>query len=189
LLDGGEVKVHGFLCPGHASIILGSDAFRPIVEDYAMPCVVAGFEAEQMLAGMARLTEMVADGLPGLDNVYPQVVKPEGNRVAQAIIEKVFEPVPAKWRALGEIPGSGLRVRDSYAEFDAVRRFGLVAGDAPEPAGCRCGEVITGRCTPADCKLFVRRCTPLSPVGPCMVSSEGSCAAWFKYGRAEKVMA
>ncbi len=183
LLDGGEVQVNGFLCPGHASIILGSNAFRPLVRDYGMPCVVAGFEADQMLAGMARLTEMVADALPELDNVYPQVVKPEGNRVAQAIIAKVFEPAPAKWRALGEIAGSGLRVRDAYAQFDAVRRFGLVAGDAPEPAGCRCGEVITGRCTPADCGLFGRKCTPLAPVGPCMVSSEGSCAAWFKYGR------
>ncbi len=178
-----RIRVDGFLCPGHASIILGSDAFREIVSDYGMPCVVAGFEATQMLAGITRLTEMCAEGKPQLDNVYPQVVKPEGNTVAQETIRKVFEPAPANWRALGIIPGSGLRIREAYSEFDAVRRFGLVAKDAPEPAGCRCGEVITGRCTPADCCLFGKRCTPMTAVGPCMVSSEGSCAAWFKYGR------
>jgi hydrogenase expression/formation protein HypD len=129
---------------------------------------------------------MVADGKPGLDNVYPQVVKPEGNQIAQKIIDQVFEAAPAKWRALGEIPGSGLRIRDQYVKFDAVRRYGLVATDAPEPAGCRCGEVITGRCTPADCGLFRRKCTPMNPIGPCMVSSEGSCAAWFKYGKTKE---
>jgi hydrogenase expression/formation protein HypD len=186
LLDGGEVKVDGFLCPGHASVVLGAEAFRQLVTDYAMPCVIAGFDARQMLAGMVRLTEMAADNKPDLDNVYPQVVKDQGNLVAQGIIEKVFEAAPAKWRALGEIPGSGLRIRDQYAHYDAIRRFGLKATDAPEPAGCRCGEVITGRCSPADCGLFRRKCTPLSPVGPCMVSSEGTCAAWFKYGPATK---
>ena len=179
---GSRIKVDGFLCPGHASIIIGSSAFVSIVAGWKMPCVVAGFELEQMLAGITRLTEMVADGEPGLENVYPQAVKPEGNIVARRIIEQVFEPAPANWRALGVIPGSGLKLREEYARFDAAQRFGLVAKDAPEPAGCRCGEVITGRCSPADCRLFGARCTPLSPVGPCMVSSEGTCAAWFKYG-------
>ncbi len=176
------IPISGFLCPGHASIILGSEAFREIVEDYAMPCVVAGFELEQMLAGLARLTEMCADGRPGLDNVYPQVVKPQGNQIAQRMIDEVFEPAAATWRALGAIEGSGLAIREKYQRFDATRRFGLVAMDAPEPPGCRCGEVITGRCEPVDCALFAGRCTPITPVGPCMVSSEGSCAAWFKYG-------
>jgi len=186
LLGGGKLKIAGLICPGHASIILGSEAFRPLVEQYRLPCVVAGFEAAQMLAGIARLVEMVADGKPELDNVYPQVVKPEGNRRAQAIIGEVFEPAPATWRALGTVPGSGLAIRNEYAAFDAARRFSLAADESPEPAGCRCGEVITAQCTPRDCKLFGKRCTPLSPVGPCMVSSEGSCAAWFKYGGGEK---
>ena len=183
LLDGGQIKVAGLLCPGHASIILGSDAFRELVSDYAMPCVVAGFEARQMLLGIIRLTEMITAGTPQVDNVYPQVVKPEGNPLARQLIAQVFTPAPARWRALGEIPASGLAIRPEYDEFDAIQRYNLQAQDAPEPAGCRCGEVITGRCTPADCGLFAKRCTPLTPVGPCMVSSEGSCAAWFKYGR------
>lgn len=181
-----RIKVDGFLCPGHASIILGSNAFREIVADYAMPCVVAGFELDQMLAGVTRLTEMLAEGQPAADNVYPQVVKPEGNLTAQAIINEVFEPSDANWRALGGIPGSGLKIRSKYARFDAIARYGLNAAEAPEPVGCRCGEVITGRCTPADCRLFAGRCTPIAPVGPCMVSSEGTCSAWFKYGRAKK---
>ena len=188
LLDGGKIKVAGLLCPGHASVILGSEAFRPLVTDYAMPCVVAGFEAQQMLAGLARLTEMVVAGKPDVDNVYPQVVKPQGNLVAQQIIAQVFQPAAANWRALGVIPGSGLAIRAEYSDYDAALRYGLTALDAPEPAGCRCGEVITGQCTPADCRLFGGRCTPFTPVGPCMVSSEGSCAAWFKYGR-KKVLA
>ena len=178
-----KMNVDGFLCPGHASIILGSEAFREIVDDYHMPCVVAGFELVQMLAGITRLTEMVAAAAPALDNVYPQVVKPQGNLVAKRIINEVFEPAAANWRALGVIPGSGLAIRAQYAPFDAIKKFGLLAADAPEPPGCRCGEVITGRCAPVECGLFARRCTPLSPVGPCMVSSEGSCAAWFKYGQ------
>lgn len=186
LLDGGQIQIAGLLCPGHASVILGSEAFRPLVDDYCLPCVVAGFEPQQMLAGIARLTEMVANGRPELDNVYPQVVRPEGNPLARQIIASVFEPAPAQWRALGKIAGSGLALREPFARFDAAKRFDLAAQDAPEPAGCRCGEVITGRCTPADCRLFGGRCTPLDPVGPCMVSSEGTCAAWFKYGKPTK---
>ena len=183
LLEDRQIQIAGLLCPGHASVILGSEAFRPLVDDYGLPCVVAGFEPEQMLAGIARLTEMVAASRPELDNVYPQVVKPEGNPLARRIIASVFESASANWRALGNIPGSGLAIRPQFSQFDAAKRFGLLAEDAPEPAGCRCGQVITGRCTPADCGLFGSRCTPMDPVGPCMVSSEGTCAAWFKYGR------
>jgi hydrogenase expression/formation protein HypD len=183
LLAGGKLRVTGLLCPGHASIIIGSEAFRPLVEMYGLPCVVAGFEAEQMLLGITRLVEMIAAGKPGLDNVYPQVVKPRGNRAAQAIIEKVFMPAPGSWRALGTIAASGLQLRPEFASYDAARRFGLAGSEAPEPAGCRCGEVITAQCTPADCTLFGKRCTPTTPVGPCMVSSEGSCVAWHKYGK------
>ena len=183
LLDDRQIQIAGLLCPGHASVILGSEAFRPLVDEYGLPCVVAGFEPEQMLAGIARLTEIVAAGKPELDNVYPQVVKCDGNPLARRIIASVFEPASANWRALGVIPGSGLAIRPQFSQFDAAKRFGLMGQDAPEPAGCQCGQVITGRCTPADCGLFGSRCTPMDPVGPCMVSSEGTCAAWFKYGR------
>jgi len=183
LLSGGQVKVEGFLCPGHVSVIIGADAYRPIVDRYRKPCVIAGFEDYQIAAAMARLTEMVRDNAPSLENQYPQVVTSAGNVRAQEALSRVFETADVQWRGVGVIPGSGLVLRKEYARFDAARRFGLKAVDVPEPPGCRCGEVITGLCTPAECALFGHACTPVNPVGPCMVSSEGTCQAWFKYKR------
>lgn len=175
--------IDGFLCPGHVSIVLGSEAFRPVVDTYAVPCVIGGFEDVQIAAALARLTELFADGTPELENQYAQAVSATGNPVAQQMLNTVFEPANVAWRALGVIPGSGLTLRPAYHAFDAARRFALTSAEAPEPRGCRCGEVITGRCSPDQCKLFGTACTPIDPVGPCMVSSEGVCAAWFKYGR------
>lgn len=183
LLDGGMAKIDGFLCPGHVSVIVGAEAFRCIVNDYSLPCVIAGFEDAQIAAGLARLTELVAEGKAALENLYPQAVTPLGNTTAQEMIWRVFEPVDATWRALGELPASGLALRPRYRLFDARVRFDLQKRESPEPAGCRCGQVITGQCEPADCKLFGKVCTPIYPVGPCMVSSEGACQAWFKYHR------
>lgn len=189
LLDGGGVNVAGFLLPGHVSIIVGAEAYRPIVDQYGLACVIAGFEDVQILAALAQLTEFVRDGKPQLENQYPQAVTPEGNRRAQDVIAQVFEPADAHWRGVGMIPGSGLRIRGEYQKFDARVRYGLVEVDRPEPAGCRCGEVITGRCTPKQCGLFGKVCTPTNPIGPCMVSSEGTCQAWFKYRREERLAA
>ncbi len=183
LLDGGDVNVQGFLCPGHVAVILGADIFVQIVRDYRMPCVIAGFEDIQIAAGLAHLAEQVADGRAELQNDYPQAVTPAGNPVARKLIEQVFEPADVNWRGLGKLAQSGLMIRREFAEYDALRRFSLVAQDIPEPAGCRCGEVITGKCTPAECGLFGNVCNPVHAVGPCMVSSEGTCQAWFKYGR------
>jgi hydrogenase expression/formation protein HypD len=183
LLDAGMANLDGFLCPGHVAVIVGSEAFRCIVEDYRLPCVIAGFEDAQIAAGVARLTELVADGAAALENFYPQAVSACGNRMATNLMNQVFEPVDMCWRALGVLPSSGLALRSRYALFDARVRFGLKTLESPEPAGCRCGEVITGRCSPADCRLFGTVCTPIYPVGPCMVSSEGTCQAWFKYHR------
>lgn len=183
LLRGGQVNVDGFLCPGHVSVIIGSEAFRPIVEQYKLPCVVAGFEPSQIAAAMARLVELASAATPELENLYPQAVAPEGNRHALAAIARVFEPADVAWRGLGSIPQSGLAVREEFQAFDAYRRFDLRPREVPEPAGCRCGEVITGRSTPAQCALFATTCTPMHPIGPCMVSSEGTCHAWFKYRR------
>lgn len=183
LLDSGDVNVQGFLCPGHVSVILGADIFKPIVQDYHMPCVIAGFEDIQIAAGLAHLAEQVANGVAELQNDYPQAVTAAGNTVARALIFKVFEPADVTWRGLGRLPASGLVLKSQYEKFDAAKRFALVAQDIPEPAGCRCGEVITGKCTPAECKLFGNVCNPVHAVGPCMVSSEGTCQAWFKYGR------
>jgi hydrogenase expression/formation protein HypD len=183
LLDSGDVHVDGFLCPGHVSVILGATVFEPVVREYGLPCVIAGFEGPQIAAALARLTEMVADQQPGLENFYSQAVTEEGNLTAQAIIGKVFMPANWRWRGLGELPGSGLTLRPEYEIYDARARFALATPNAQEPSGCRCGDVITGRATPADCKLFGVACTPVHALGPCMVSSEGTCQAWIKYHR------
>jgi len=180
--DGG-VGLDGFLCPGHVSVIIGSEAYRPIVERHGKGCVVAGFEAASMLEGIARLCEMARDGTPELDNSYPVAVKPGGNPHAQALLARVFEPCDATWRALGTIPGSGLRLRPAYRRFDAAERFQLETNRDDEIAGCRCGEVIQGKTQPSECPRFGVSCTPSNPIGPCMVSSEGTCAAWYNYGR------
>ncbi len=183
LLDGQAIRLDGFLCPGHVSVIIGFEAFAEIVRDYRLPCVVAGFEPLQIAAALARLVEQVAAGEAKLENMYPQAVTPEGNIIAQKLLGQVFEPADMAWRGLTRIPKSGLALRDDFRQFDAMARFGLVAEDVPEPAGCLCGQVITAQATPLDCKLFGTVCTPIHPVGPCMVSSEGTCQAYFKYHR------
>lgn len=192
LLDSGDVKVDGFLCPGHVAVIIGAAAFEPIVTEYHLPCVIAGFEGPQIAAALARLTELVADGQAALENFYSQAVTEEGNQAAQAIIDKVFLPADWHWRGLGELKGSGLALRPQFKDYDARLRFSLGKSKGKEPPGCRCGDVITGRATPVDCKLFATACTPVRALGPCMVSSEGTCQAWFKYHRvkvARKVQA
>jgi hydrogenase expression/formation protein HypD len=164
-------------------VIVGAAVFEPIVREYHLPCVIAGFEGPQIASALARLTEMVADGQPRLENLYSQAVTEEGNRAAQAVIGNVFVPADWNWRGLGELPGSGLAVRPEYARYDARIRFALGTPVSRETPGCKCGDVITGRATPADCKLFGAACTPVRALGPCMVSSEGTCQAWFKYHR------
>ena len=183
LLAAGDIPLDGLLCPGHVSVVIGGESYRPLVETYGIGCVVSGFEPEQMAAGLAELTRMAADARPALVNQYPEAVSPEGNRTAKALLDRVFEHASAPWRGLGRIEDSGLVLRSEYRRFDACKRFGLIVEDVPEPAGCRCGEVITSRVAPDQCPLFGRACTPTRPIGPCMVSSEGTCAAWFKYHR------
>jgi len=183
ILSAGDVPIDGFLLPGHVSVVIGVEAYRPVVERFGKPCVVAGFEPEQMAEGILRLVEQVTDGSPRLENVYGVAVRPEGNPAALACMDKVFEPADTVWRAMGNIPGSGLALRAPYNRFDAVQRFNLEIQADYDPPGCRCGEVIQGKTEPSDCSLFGTRCTPSQPVGPCMVSSEGTCAAWYKYGR------
>ncbi len=183
LLSTGDVPVEGFLCPGHVSVIIGANAYQPIADTYAKPCVVAGFEPLQMLRGILHLVHQVAAGEALVENVYPAVVSDDGNAIARKIIETVFQPGPAVWRAMGTIDGSGLDLQERYRRFDAFERFGVELGPDYEPEGCRCGEVIQGKATPKECPLFGSACTPIAPIGPCMVSSEGACAAWYKYGR------
>jgi hydrogenase expression/formation protein HypD len=183
LLANGDVPLDGFLLPGHVSVIIGSRAFEPVAARYNKPAVVTGFEPEQMLRGLLRLGVLVAQGRASIENVYGVAVAEEGNPVAMAFLDRVFEPVDVEWRALGVIPGSGLGFKEEWARFDAARRFSVVFGEDYDPPGCLCGEVIQGKAMPASCPHFAKGCTPMRPIGPCMVSSEGTCAAWHKYGR------
>ena len=183
LLSAGDVPIDGFLCPGHVSVVIGAKAYQPIVDVYRKPCVVAGFEPEQMMTGILHLVEQVARREARVENVYGVAVRDQGNAVARKWMYKVLEPAPSVWRAIGTIPDSGLILREPYRRFDALGRFGLTIGPDYDPPGCRCGEVIQGKTDPAGCPLFANECTPAKPVGPCMVSSEGTCSAWYKYGR------
>jgi hydrogenase expression/formation protein HypD len=181
LLADPDVRIDGFLCPGHVSVVLGSDAYRPIAEEFGKPCAVAGFEPAGMLAGIASLLEQLDEDNPRVENCYPAAVSPGGNPVAKQLIDQIFTSADADWRAMGTLPDSGLELRDDFRRYDARQRFNVTFGPDEHPPGCRCGEVIQGKVIPADCSLFAADCTPVHPVGPCMVSSEGTCAAWMKF--------
>ncbi len=181
LMDNPEVQIDGFLLPGHVSVIIGLDAYRPFFERYGTPCVVAGFEPVDILRGVLELATMIENSAPGLGNAYPRAVTGPGNVQARQVMDQVFEPCDTNWRGLGVIPGSGLRIRSELGSYDAVQRFGLQVKDRPEPKGCACGQILSGTKIPPQCALFRKLCTPMSPVGPCMVSSEGTCAAYYRY--------
>lgn len=182
LLAATGVRVDGFLLPGHVSVILGSDAYRFLVDEFATPGVVVGFGPVDIQLGLAELLGMVRAGRPEVRNVYRRVVTPQGNRAAQDLIRRWFVPADTRWRGLGEIPASGLALRPEHAARDAWR-IAVDAGESREPRSCRCGEVLTGAIAPPECPLFAKGCTPEAPVGACMVSSEGTCAAWYRFER------
>ncbi len=186
LVSDPEVRIDGFLCPGHVSVVTGSELYRPLVDVHGTPCVVAGFEALQIMEALVHLTRQALAGAPRLENLYPQAVTPAGNPVARALLDRVFVPDDCVWRALGVIPGGGYALRPEFADLDAFTRFDLRVEEDHDPPGCRCGQVLTGRCAPLDCALFATACTPVRPVGPCMVSSEGACRAFFRYRRHEE---
>ena len=175
-------KINAFLCPGHVGAITGFGIFGEIVEEFARPCVVAGFEPIQIFRGLAEICRQIAAGKPELKSVYTAVVTEKGNRQAQKLLEECFEPTDGHWRGLGRIENSTLKLRDKYSQLDAFKRFGLSENTSEETGGCQCGQVLCGLKTPEKCGLFGRKCTPDTPIGPCMVSSEGACSAWFKYG-------
>ena len=181
LLSDPENTIDAFLLPGHVSIILGETGYR-FLEEYRTPGVITGFEPIEMLTGIRTALQMVGEGDCVVANEYPRVVKADGNPRARALIERYLEPVDATWRGLGAIPNSALGIRDEFSRYDAAVRFDLEQRHVADPPGCRCGEVISGKCDPTDCRHFGRTCTPDNPVGPCMVSSEGTCAAYLKYG-------
>ncbi|MFC1897345.1 hydrogenase formation protein HypD [Chloroflexota bacterium] len=182
LLDSGEVKLHGLICPGHVSAIIGSHPWEFIARDYGIPCVVSGFEPVDILQCVDMLVSQIENGESKVEIAYRRGVRPEGNLEALKLIEQVFEPCSAKWRGVGEVADSGLKLRNEYQSFDAELAFDIDPGPTYEPKGCICGDILRGVKTPADCKLFGKACTPEYPVGPCMVSSEGSCSAYYLYG-------
>lgn len=177
----GAVALDGFLTPGHVSVIIGSDAYAPLVREFGVPCVATGFEPVDVLEGLALVLEQMAEGRAESAIQYTRAVTREGNRRAHAMMMRVFEPVDAEWRGLGSIPSSGLRLREPYRQLAAETRFPLPDIPSASLGECRCGEVLKGLIVPSQCPLFGVRCTPRSPFGPCMVSSEGSCAATYRY--------
>ena len=175
------VLIDGFILPGHVSVIIGLKAYQPFFDKYQIPCVVAGFEPTDILHAISMLIEMLESNSPNLDNAYPRAVTVDGNTKAQQILDEIFEPADACWRGIGVIPQSGLKIRERYAAHDAEKLFNIEVPDAKTPKGCACGEVLIGTKIPPECALYKKACTPMDPVGPCMVSTEGTCAAYYKY--------
>lgn len=183
LLSDPQLKIDGLLCPGHVSSIIGAGAWEPLAKKYNLACVVGGFETADLLKALILLAHQIGKDNIKVENVYPRAVAWEGNRRAQNMVEEIFEPVDMDWRGLGPIPLSGLKIREKYKEFDAEVRLNISLPPAEEPKGCMCGNILKGMNSPRECPLFDSRCTPANPIGPCMVSSEGTCAAFHKYGR------
>jgi hydrogenase expression/formation protein HypD len=175
-------SIDAFLCPGHVSVIIGYRRYAEIAENFGRPCVVAGFEPLQIIDGLGEICRQLAAAKAEVKSVYAAVVTEQGNTTAQKIIDECFEAVDGYWRGLGKIEKSTLRLKDKYEQFDALKKFGITEEPSEDTTGCRCGEVLCGLIEPPECGLFGEKCTPERPVGPCMVSSEGACAAWFKYG-------
>ncbi len=182
ILESADVSIRGFLCPGHVTVITGPDLYAFIPREYRVPCVIAGFEPVEILLGIRALLRQVVENRAAVENAYGRAVTATGNARARAVMEEVFEPSDEEWRGIGMIPGSGLAVREAFAGFDARRKLGVEWPDVPPPENCLCGEILRGAAEPADCPLFGTLCTPASPVGACMVSSEGACAAAHRYG-------
>jgi hydrogenase expression/formation protein HypD len=182
LLDLGEIKLDGIVGPGHVSAIIGVHPYEFIPRDYGIAFSISGFESLDILYTISTLVEQIEKGTPHVEIAYRRGVRPEGNTRAIELIDMVFEADIANWRGLGTVAGSGLRLRDEYDKFDAHLAFPVNPGPVREPKGCRCGEILRGVTTPVDCALFRTQCTPESPVGPCMVSSEGACAAYNAFG-------
>jgi len=177
------IKVDGLICPGHVSAVIGVEPYRVLAEKYSKPCVVTGFETLDILEGIVMLQRQLHENVSRVEIQYRRVVRKEGNPTALAALERVFRPTGARWRGLGFIPDSGLELAPAYEKMDARKRFDMREVEDIPIKGCACGEVLTGRITPHDCALFGKGCTPLKPIGPCMVSQEGACAAYYRYNK------
>lgn len=176
-----ELNIDAFLCPANVSVIIGAKAYEPFVSKYKIPCVIAGFEPVDILMGIEAIVRQLRDGRAEVENMYRRAAKYNGNIKARELMKKYFEVYDASWRGIGIIPKSGMKIRKNFEKYDALAKFGLEIKKGKSDLRCRCGDVLKGKIKPSECPLFSKICTPVNPVGPCMVSSEGSCAAYFKY--------
>jgi hydrogenase expression/formation protein HypD len=183
ILDDPENRVQGFLGPGPACAVMGINEYEPLVQKYKVPIVITGFEPVDLLEGVLRTVEQLEAGRAEVENAYARAVRPEGNPFSRKLIEDVFEICDRKWRGVGLIPKSGYRLRPEYQDFDAELRFAVADIDTQESATCISGQILRGLKKPCDCPAFGRECTPRTPLGATMVSSEGACAAYHAYGR------
>lgn len=187
LLEEKNTQIDGFICPGHVAAITGEQGFVFLPDIYHQPGVISGFEPEDILYSIERLIQMINQDHPAIQNTYGRVVKPQGNPKAKEMIQKVFEPQDSLWRGLGTLPQSGLCIKKEYENWDAWKRFDLPPLTDTEPKGCQCASILCGHKAPRDCPLFKTVCTPQNPIGPCMVSGEGACAASYLYESEESL--
>jgi len=183
LLNSDDFDVDAFICPGHVSAILGIKGFEFLAKEYKKPSVITGFEPEDIIVAIYKIIMQFEKNFAIIENEYLRVVTYEGNKIAQDVMNEVFEPVDDIWRGIGLIPKSGMGIRGYYSEYDAVKKFNIKLDYQEKTTVCKCGEVIKGMLQPNECPLFAKVCSPENPVGPCMVSSEGACAAYYKYLR------
>jgi hydrogenase expression/formation protein HypD len=183
LMTSPDCRVQAFLAAGHVCTVMGYEEYFPLAKKYHVPIVVTGFEPLDILHGILMAVQQLESGRAEVENQYSRSVRREGNQPAQDLIKKVFQVVPRKWRGVGEIPQSGLGLAEAYAGFDADKKFGLVDRRVDEPADCLAGLVLQGRKKPHECPAFGSKCTPEHPLGATMVSTEGACAAYYRYRR------
>ncbi|MFH0948614.1 MAG: hydrogenase formation protein HypD [Elusimicrobiota bacterium] len=177
-----KTKIDAFILPGHVSAIIGSKPYKFISEKFNTPAVITGFEPSDILEGIFFILKQIESNKPKIEIQYNRAVQPQGNAFAVKLLYSVFEKTDSQWRGIGIIKNSGLKFTKKYEKFDTLKKFGMKIKKLEEPAGCLCGKVLTGIATPQQCEYFGKNCTPLNPIGPCMVSSEGTCCAYYKYG-------
>jgi hydrogenase expression/formation protein HypD len=183
ILDSGEIALDGIIGPGHVTTIIGADAWEFLPSEYGIPVAVAGFEPLDILRAVADLVDMIEDEEPAVSNSYARSVSQRGNLTAMEVMGRAFEGGAADWRGMGVVPDSGLGIRSELERFDAACIYHVDPGPTKEHKGCRCGDVLRGTVTPPECPLFAKACTPVRPIGPCMVSAEGACAAYYQFGQ------
>jgi hydrogenase expression/formation protein HypD len=188
MLDSPDLRLDGFVGPGHVSTVIGTRCYEFIAEDYGKPFVISGFEPLDVLQSIYMIVKQIAEGRAEVENQYGRVVERDGNQRALAVLSEVFEPREFfEWRGLGSIPSSGMKLKPKYARFDAELKFPVPGLKVADPKACQCGEILKGVKKPWECKVFGTACTPETPIGSCMVSSEGACAAYYNFGRLSKI--